>query len=48
MGDVVKIIGGMEVTGDGIVIEGNSVTVDESPMTGETKLMKKNSIDFCY
>lgn len=47
VGDIVKIQGGMEVTGDGVVIEANSVTVDESPMTGETKPMKKNTIDFC-
>ena len=47
VGDIVKIEGGMEVTGDGVVIEANSVTVDESPMTGETKPMKKNTISFC-
>ena len=44
VGDVVKIQGGMEIPGDAIVVEAHSISVDESPMTGETKPMKKNTI----
>lgn len=37
----------MEVPGDGVLIQGFSVTIDESSMTGETKAMNKKPIDAC-
>ena len=47
VGDLVLIKSGMEIAGDGILIEGFSVLVDESSMTGETKPMPKESIEIC-
>lgn len=38
---------GMEIPGDGILINGFSIKVDESSMTGETKAMNKESINKC-
>ena len=37
----------MEIPGDGILLQGFSVTIDESSMTGETKTMNKESLDKC-
>ena len=46
-GDLVLLRSGMEVPGDGVVISGFSLQMDESSMTGETQPMNKNTIDFC-
>ena len=48
VGDIMKIKGGMEIPADGIVLEAHSVQIDESPMTGETKPMKKETIKNCH
>ena len=48
VGDILLVKGGIEVPGDGIVIKGNSITIDESSMTGETRHMKKESLNRCY
>lgn len=37
----------MEIPGDGFVIEANSLKIDESSMTGETKPMSKDILDNC-
>jgi magnesium-transporting ATPase (P-type) len=34
----------MEIPGDGILIAGFSIKLDESSMTGETKAMNKESV----
>lgn len=47
VGDIVFLKQGMEVPGDGVLIQGFSVTIDESSMTGETKPMNKQPIEFC-
>lgn len=47
VGDIVIIEGGMEVPADGILIESNELTVDESAMTGETDPLNKNIILKC-
>lgn len=47
VGDLVLIKSGMEIAGDGLVVEGYSLQLDESSMTGETKPMNKESIDVC-
>lgn len=47
VGDMVLLKAGMEVAGDGILIEGYTLTLDESSMTGETKPMSKESLDRC-
>ncbi|MCP5019832.1 MAG: HAD-IC family P-type ATPase [Ketobacter sp.] len=46
-GDVIKLKSGMEIAGDGVVIEGFSLAIDESSMTGETKKMNKNTLEYC-
>ena len=47
VGDILKLKGGIEIPGDGIVVEANSIQMDESSMTGETMPMKKNVLEFC-
>jgi P-type E1-E2 ATPase len=41
VGDLVQLNAGMEVVGDGIIIEGSYVKIDESHITGENRLMNK-------
>jgi Ca2+ transporting ATPase len=47
VGDIVKVKSGMEIAGDGILLQGFNVQVDESSMTGETKAIHKASIAEC-
>lgn len=47
VGDIVKLKGGMEIAGDGILLFGYSVQVDESSMTGETDPIHKATIEEC-
>jgi len=47
VGDIVMLKSGMEVAGDGILIEGYTLALDESSMTGETKPMTKDSLEKC-
>lgn len=47
-GDVCDITSGMELPGDGIVIDGFNVEADESAMTGEPDGVLKASIFFCH
>lgn len=47
VGDVIILKSGMEIAGDGILIEGFTLALDESSMTGETKPMSKESLDKC-
>lgn len=47
VGDLVKLKAGNEIPGDGIIVQGYSVTADESSMTGETKPMKKEPLNVC-
>jgi len=47
VGDVVMLESGMEIAGDGFVIEANMVLCDESSLTGESQMMKKASFDRC-
>jgi len=42
VGDIVNINEGMEIPADGILIESNEITTDESAMTGEIDPIKKN------
>lgn len=44
VGDLVILRMGMEIVGDGVLIEGNAVKVDESSMTGETRLISKQTV----
>lgn len=47
VGDVVKIKGGMEIAGDGVLLMGYNVQVDESSMTGETDPIIKANVEYC-
>lgn len=47
VGDVLFLRGGIEIPGDGVVIEANSVKIDESSLTGETEAMDKNVFEYC-
>lgn len=47
VGDIVRIISGMEIAGDGLVLNGSSISADESSMTGETDPMIKESFEDC-
>ena len=42
VGDVVQVETGEIISVDGIVIEANRLSVDESSMTGETNSVKKD------
>ena len=37
----------MEIPADGILLEANEITTDESAMTGETEPIKKNLLKHC-
>ena len=47
VGDLVKIEEGMNVIADGILTEGNNITIDESAMTGETDMVEKDVYEEC-
>ena len=45
VGDVVILKSGMEIAGDGVMIKGFEIKMDESSLTGETTSMKKATIE---
>lgn len=47
VGDVVAVVQGMEIPADGILIESNDITTDQSAMTGETDPVVKNLLSVC-
>jgi P-type E1-E2 ATPase len=47
VGDIIKIVNGMNIPVDGIVIEGVGVMSDESAMTGESDHLPKESLEKC-
>lgn len=47
-GDVIQINSGMEIPGDGVIIEGFNIECDEAAMTGEPDARVKMSIRDCY
>lgn len=44
-GDICILEGGINLTADGLVLEGKEIDIDESAMTGETDTIKKLSLD---
>ena len=44
-GDICVLEGGINLTADGLVLEGKEIEIDESAMTGETDTIKKLSLD---
>jgi len=47
VGDVIKIVNGMNIPIDGIILEGSGVMSDESAMTGESDHLPKETLDKC-
>lgn len=47
VGDIIKLVEGMEIPADGFIIQASSVTCDESAMTGETDPLKKEILSDC-
>ena len=47
VGDVVKIISGMQIPVDGICLSASGVQVDESAMTGESDHLPRESYEGC-
>ena len=47
VGDIVFLRSGMEIIGDGVVIEANAVEIDESSMTGESEPERKDILRRC-
>lgn len=42
-GDLIKLTEGMEVPADILILESHEITADESAMTGESEMIKKNN-----
>lgn len=47
VGDIVKLTQGMEIPADGIIIQSDDLKIDESSMTGESNMVKKNNFENC-
>jgi magnesium-transporting ATPase (P-type) len=47
VGEIIKIVGGMDVPVDGIVVKATGVMANESAMTGESDELAKDTIDVC-
>ena len=47
VGDLVKIVNGMNIPVDGICIEASGVLVDESAMTGESDHLLRETYEKC-
>lgn len=47
VGDIMMINEGMEMAADGILLESNEITTDESAMTGETDPIHKSLLRVC-
>ena len=47
VGDIIKIVNGMDIPVDGICIEANGVLADESALTGESDHLAKESVPKC-
>ena len=47
VGDIIKISQGMIIPADGILIESDDIRIDESSITGESHLIKKNTLENC-
>jgi Ca2+ transporting ATPase len=48
VGDIVKIDTGMIVSADGMLVTGSEISVDESSLTGESTLIKKDVMENLY
>jgi P-type Ca2+ transporter type 2B len=48
VGDIVKVDTGMIITADGMMVTGSEISVDESSLTGESVLIKKDVMENLY
>lgn len=48
VGDIIKIVNGMDIPVDGICLEANGVLADESSLTGESDHLAKETVDKCF
>jgi P-type E1-E2 ATPase len=48
VGDIVKIVNGMNIPVDGVCVEANGVLSDESSMTGESDHLMKETYNKCF
>lgn len=47
VGDIIKIVNGMDVPVDGVCVEANGVLADESSLTGESDHLQKETVAKC-
>lgn len=47
VGEIIKIVGGMDVPVDGIVVKAAGVMANEAAMTGESDELAKDTLDVC-
>ena len=47
VGDIIKIINGMDIPVDGICVEASGVLADESSLTGESDHLGKEAVEKC-
>ena len=48
VGDIIKIVNGMDIPVDGICLEANGVLADESSLTGESDHLPKETVEKCF
>jgi len=48
VGDIIKIVNGMHIPVDGVMIHGSGVQCDESAMTGESIHLIKENTEKCF
>jgi len=48
VGDIIKIVNGMNIPVDGCILIGNGVMSDESAMTGESDHLAKETLEKCF
>lgn len=47
VGDIIKVVNGMNIPIDGVVLKGNGIMCDESAMTGESDHLEKQDMAKC-
>ena len=47
VGDIIKVVNGMNIPIDGVVLQGNGIMADESAMTGESDHLAKETLEKC-
>lgn len=47
VGDIIKIVNGMDIPVDGICVEASGVLADESSLTGESDHLQKETVVKC-